>query len=528
MHNSTESPHIPRSNSHYDENANPTTHIIAVSSESSSQVEEYLTQQGVRYSRLKIAGRAFKWGINIFVYATPLSVVFYELNLPKGAVPAALSVFINAPMSIEFFDQFLGRVIMNFNPRRVYPAFIVFSASGLVSGFLTSITGLQIATDALEDVFSGVLYRYGQAVFFLNTYTTRCVAWPLAMHELLESVTWRLCGRFKPVYDFINDLEANFLDPNVQKIRATNYIDFVNQFYTELEKKGKKPGRWSTYHLYKGIEMTARILSVAITLYFFDLFQYLGSEGWSKFSDKIAEMCILNFFTVLPNSIFYARSASMFLPTLRCVLRDTYIHSRYYSQEGRLSLNTPLKVAAMTILVGTGIVGSQVAAWFSGAGMAGEVERYNAASSNHTLPACVDHPNLSPVNFPLLFGTISMTGVAGLFCNGTGTLLLLNRCIIRQKIPAYSALSVLYEIKGSTMLRWDALERKFGGDFVNRVKERRRGCILEVEQALKDQEQKSCLDQFCFWNRKKQHTSSDVEALIDPSLHSYDSSAHAY
>ncbi len=492
------------------------TETDLINSSNSELIVRNPNETSTKWEKLKKAGVIVKWIVNIVLYTGPVCLVFFLLSLPKGIGPGAISAVVNAPVAALFFNDFFEKILANFNPRRVNIPFFLFSITGFPAGILTGITGLQVATDAIKKNLPSIFHPYAQLVFFCYSLTTRSVGCPLAMHELSEFLLRRWYGRLKPVYQFLNDLEANFMLSDVQQIRATSYEGFVTQFYDTLKNKNIKPGKHPTFILYKILEKLAQIATLIFSQHYFNLFQQLSAEGWSKINNDLAEKCELITSTAVPTQIFINRLACMFPSTLVRTLRDSYIRARYYMGGDKLKKG----------LITTGAVavalGSLVLAYYTGDGMAEEEERYEFAALNHTLSICVNQPNLSPFNFGDFLNQQLMTLFAGLLCNGTGTLLFLGNYVLRNTVPKYSALDVLYKMEGSTMLNWSAFEKEFGTKIVDNIQRSRKNCIEAIEESRSNQARRCwhnnlcpSLKILCFWKPSKEGT--DREPVLSES-----------
>ena len=157
-----------------------------------------------------------------------------------------ISALVNAPSAAVFFDQFFGKILINYNPKRVTKTYFALSLSSLVVGIIAAIAGEQIAEDSVRG--SSTWLFYGSiGVSLVYTFTGRTLWLPGAVRYLLNP----LLERFRPfpeLVQFRKDLEKSYLNPTVQKINDKTPERFIEVFYDTIKEN---PDKWTGYDIYK-------------------------------------------------------------------------------------------------------------------------------------------------------------------------------------------------------------------------------------------------------------------------------------
>ncbi len=109
-------------------------------------------------------------------YTTSLCFVFYKLSAPRGVGDGVIFALVNAPSAAVFFDQFFGKVLINYNSKRVTKTHFAFSLSGLAAGIIVAIAGEQIAEDAVRGSSTWLFYgSIGVSLVYTFTGAVRLV-----------------------------------------------------------------------------------------------------------------------------------------------------------------------------------------------------------------------------------------------------------------------------------------------------------------------------------------------------------------
>ncbi|ATN75139.1 CBU_1863 family Dot/Icm T4SS effector [Coxiella burnetii] len=422
--------------------------IVALESESKA-LEKELKKKGINY---------FKIGKTIanVAYTASLCLVFYKLSAPRGVADGVISALVNAPSAAIFFDQFFGKVLINYNPKRVTKTHFALSLTGLAAGNIAAIAGEQIAEDAVKGSSAWIFYG-GLGVSLIYTFTSRTLGLPGAVGYLLNPLLGR-CRPFPELEQFRKDLEKNYLNPAVQRINEKTPERFIEVFYDTIKEN---PNKWAGYDIYKNtIEKAFQVGGLIAVQHFFGLFQQLAAEGWGKISPQLENNCGLNSISAATTAFFYYLLVLKLPPTFRKSLEQIWILGVHNSR------TLPAKIIKTALLLAT-LGGAGVAAYFSGSGMAEETARYDQLAQNGTLPFCVNNPPLSP--WEGIDGNVNelwMTIVAGVGCNFTGMLFLFNPIldffIKKSHENPWCIQSMLAVLESAPILNSNQLEKELG------------------------------------------------------------------
>ncbi len=373
------------------------------------------------------------------LYSVVVSFVFAKLaaneakgDIYWGTVYFVSSLGLNLPMAFEFASQ----MAHEHENLKVDPTRRKTIALGLATGLFTSLVGLPLANDGLENgLTGGIKNKYVKyfvnipliGTFWFNTFSTRVIGTANLFNDLFllyREFSLKIHSRYRSLIKLHADIQRykDRVDVPLNGKDADSMEDFIDAFYGALNKENINPPSDMMEYAILGTQVSLSLFLVFLAFNMTPLFLRLGQRGLLKLVEWLGVIGVqttagwsqqvgVAYPSAVSNLGFYAYSAATFSRKM------TTVASRYVNRRHLMSKTLRYGLPAL-FAVYSGM------AYFSGTGYRLEAEKaqcgddcenggFGVGSTWNDAPGTGDSYNLISGQYPLLVQIM-----AGLVANG--------------------------------------------------------------------------------------------------------------